>query len=87
MTLPMLWELLFWGWFVSEILVGVATRTRLDSGKVHDRVSLLILWFVIATAVTVCQGISESAPPSMWGGAHALKTAGVIAMLAGLAIQ
>jgi protein-S-isoprenylcysteine O-methyltransferase Ste14 len=54
---------------------------------VHDRGSLLILWFVIATAVTACQWISESAPPSMWGGAHALKTAGVIMMLVGLAIR
>jgi len=87
MTLSILWKLLFWCWFASEILVGVATRTRRNSGKVHDRGSLLILWIVITTAVTACQWIGESTPPTMFGGAHALKAASVIVMLVGLAIR
>jgi hypothetical protein len=87
MTLSFFWQLLLYGWFASEILVGVVTRTKHNSGKVHDRGSLLILWIVIAASVTACQWISESHAPNMFGGAHALKTAGVIVMLAGLAIR
>ena len=87
MTFPILWRLLFWGWLASEILVGIATRTRHSSGKVHDRGSLLILWIVIATSITACQWFSETHARNMFGGAHALKTAGVIVMLVGLAIR
>jgi protein-S-isoprenylcysteine O-methyltransferase Ste14 len=83
----MLWNLLFWGWFALEILVGMATRTRRDCGKVHDRGSLLILWLVITIAVTACQWIGEFAPASALGGARAFKTAGVTIMLVGLAIR
>jgi len=87
MTQSFFWEFLFYGWFASEILVGVATRTRHSSGKVHDRGSLLILWIVIATSITACQWFSETHARNMFGGAQALKTAGVIVMLVGLAIR
>jgi protein-S-isoprenylcysteine O-methyltransferase Ste14 len=87
MTSPILWRLLFYGWSASEILVGIATRTKHSSGKVRDRGSLLILWIVIATSITACQWISAATRPNMFGGAHALKTAGVIVMLAGLAVR
>jgi protein-S-isoprenylcysteine O-methyltransferase Ste14 len=87
MTLSLVWQLLFYGWFASEILVGVVTRTKRSGGKVQDRGSLLILWIVIATSITACQWISEATRPNMFGGAHALKTAGVMVMLVALAIR
>lgn len=87
MTFPILWSLLFWGWLAFEILVGIVTRTRRSSGKVQDRGSLLILWLVITASITACQWISEATRPNMFGGAHALKTAGVIVMLVALAIR
>jgi protein-S-isoprenylcysteine O-methyltransferase Ste14 len=87
MTFPILWALLFWGWLASEILVGIVTRTKRSGGKVQDRGSLLILWLVITASVTACQWISEATPPNMFGGAHALKTAGVLVMLVALAIR
>ena len=87
MTFPILWTLLFYGWLASEILVGIATRTKQSSGKVQDRGSLLILWIVITASVTACQWFSETHARNMFGGAHALKTAGLIVMLAGLAIR
>jgi protein-S-isoprenylcysteine O-methyltransferase Ste14 len=87
MTFPTLWTLLFYGWFASEILVGIATRTKRSSGKVHDRGSLLILWIVIATSITACQWFSETHARNMFGGAHALKSAGVLVLLLGLAIR
>lgn len=87
MTFPILWRLLFWGWLASEILVGIVTRTKHSSGKVQDRGSLLILWIVITASITACQWISAAARPNMFGGAHALQTAGVILMLVALAIR
>jgi len=87
MTFTILWRLLFYGWLASEILVGIVTRTKHSSGKVQDRGSLLILWIVITASITACQWISEATRPNMLGGAHALKTAGVIVMLAALAIR
>jgi hypothetical protein len=72
----LLWRVLSWGWLASEIVVGVVTRTKRSSGSVHDRGSLLILWTVIATAITASQWIAEIGPWSMFGGAHWPKTAG-----------
>ncbi|HKM83398.1 MAG TPA: isoprenylcysteine carboxylmethyltransferase family protein [Candidatus Acidoferrum sp.] len=87
MTLSTVWQLLFYGWTASEILVGIATRTKHSSGKVQDRGSLLILWIVIAASITACQWISETHARNMFGGAHALKTAGVMLMLVALVIR
>ena len=87
MTLSLFWQLLFYGWLASEIIVGIATRTKHSSGKVRDRGSLLILWIVIAFSITACQWFSETHARNMFGGAHTLKTAGVIVMLAGLAVR
>ncbi len=87
MSLSKLWTLVFYGWLASEILVGIVKRTKRSDGKVQDRGSLLILWIVITASVTACQWFSETHARSMFGGAPALKTAGVIVMLAGLAIR
>jgi protein-S-isoprenylcysteine O-methyltransferase Ste14 len=87
MSLSLVWQILFYGWFASEILVGVVRRTKRSGGKVQDRGSLIILWIVIAVSITACQWISEATRPNMFGGAHALKSAGVIVMLVALAIR
>ena len=87
MSLTLVWLLLFYGWFASEILVGILKRTKRSGGKVQDRGSLTILWIVIATSITACQWISETHAPNMFGGANALKIAGVIVLLAALAIR
>jgi protein-S-isoprenylcysteine O-methyltransferase Ste14 len=87
MTLSTIWEALFWAWFASEIIIGVATRTRQSTGKVRDRGSLLILWIVIFTSITACTWISETGPKNMFGGANWLKVAAVVVILVGLAIR
>ncbi len=87
MTLSLVWQILFWGWFASEILVAIVTRTRHSGGKVQDRGSLILLWIVIFSSITACQWISEATPPSMFGGARALKIAGVIVLIVALAIR
>lgn len=83
----MLWQILFYSWTASEILIAVRTRTRRGSGKVDDRGSMLILWLVIVSSITASQWISVANPPNMFGGAHWLKTAGLFTILAGLAIR
>ena len=84
MTLSIFWRVLYWGWVASEILVGVATRTKRSSGNVRDRGSLVILWIVIAMSMTACSWIGETWPKNMFGGVHWLKTASAILMVAGL---
>jgi protein-S-isoprenylcysteine O-methyltransferase Ste14 len=84
----MLWQILFYSWTASEILIAVLTRTRRGGGgKVHDRGSMLILWLLIVASITACQWTSAANPPNMFGGAHWLKTAGLITIAVGLAIR
>jgi protein-S-isoprenylcysteine O-methyltransferase Ste14 len=87
MTVSVLWQVLFWGWFASEVVLGVATRTKRSTGNVRDRGSLVVLWIVITAAVTLSQWIGDTQPRNMFGGAHWLRTAAVIIILAGLAIR
>jgi len=87
MSLSLVWQALFWGWFASEILVVIVTRTKRSGGKVQDRGSLILLWIVIFSSITACQWISEATRPNMFGGTHALKIAGVIVLAGALAIR
>jgi protein-S-isoprenylcysteine O-methyltransferase Ste14 len=87
MTSSVLWQILFWGWFASEVILGVATRTKRSTGNVRDRGSLVILWIVITNAITVSQWIGEVGPRNMFGGAHWLKIAGLVVIASGLAIR
>jgi protein-S-isoprenylcysteine O-methyltransferase Ste14 len=87
MSLSLVWQVLFWGWFASEILVAIVTRTKRSGGKVQDRGSLIILWIVIFSSITACQWISEVTRPNMFGGTQALKIAGVIVLVVALAIR
>jgi protein-S-isoprenylcysteine O-methyltransferase Ste14 len=87
MTLSLLWQVLSWSWLGSEVIVGIATRTKRSTGNVRDRGSLVILWIVIATAITAAQWIGEIGPKNMFGGAHWLKAAGTIVMCVALAIR
>jgi protein-S-isoprenylcysteine O-methyltransferase Ste14 len=87
MTPTALWQVLAVSWFASEVILGVATRTKRSTGNVRDRGSLVVLWIVISAAMTFSQWIGDSQPRNMFGGAHWLGTVGVIIMLAGLAVR
>jgi protein-S-isoprenylcysteine O-methyltransferase Ste14 len=82
-----LWRILVWGWLASEIVIGVATRTRQSTGKVGDRGTLAILWIVIFASVTACECIGDRSTPSMFAGAHWLKPLSDALMIAGLAVR
>jgi protein-S-isoprenylcysteine O-methyltransferase Ste14 len=82
-----LWRILIWGWLASEILIGVATRTKRSSGTVRDRGTLAILWIVIFASVTACEWIADRSTPNMLGGAHWLKPLSDSLMIVGLAVR
>jgi protein-S-isoprenylcysteine O-methyltransferase Ste14 len=81
------WQALYWIWFASEVVVGIATRTRHSTGKTHDRGSLLLLWIVITGSLTASIWIGESTPPDMFGGAHVLKVVGLLVLIFALMIR
>jgi protein-S-isoprenylcysteine O-methyltransferase Ste14 len=81
------WQALYWIWFASEVIVGIATRTRHSTGKTHDRGSLLLLWIVITGSLTASIWISETTPPDMFGGSHVLKIVGLGVLIVALMIR
>jgi protein-S-isoprenylcysteine O-methyltransferase Ste14 len=83
----LLWEILLWSWFVSEVLIGIATRTRQDTGRVRDRGTLILLWAVIFTSISACRWIGNSSVPNMFGGGLWLKTVSDGLMLFGVAVR
>jgi protein-S-isoprenylcysteine O-methyltransferase Ste14 len=82
-----LWRVLIWGWLASEMVIGVATRTKRSSGTVRDRGTLAILWIVIFASVTACEWIGDRSTPNMLGGAHWLKPLSDGLMIVGLALR
>lgn len=87
MTVSSLWQILYWVWVASEVIIAVATRTKHSTGKTHDRGSLILLWIVILASLTAAIWISEATPPNMFGGIHALKTAGLLILILALIIR
>lgn len=83
----LIWHVLYWMWVASEVFIAAATRTKRSMGSVRDRGSLLILWAVIATALTACEWVRAIVAPNMFGGAAWLKLAGVIVIVSGLSIR
>jgi len=85
--IPALWQLFYWLWVASEVVIGVGTRTKNSTGKTRDRGSLILLWIVIVSSMTAAIWHSEIAPPDMFGGAHILKLIGLIVLMIALAIR
>ncbi|QNI32656.1 isoprenylcysteine carboxylmethyltransferase family protein [Alloacidobacterium dinghuense] len=82
-----LWTWLYWMWVASEVVIAAVTRTRRSSGNVRDRGSMLLLWIVIVASITACEWIRYTIPATMFGRAHWLQAAALIALMAGLAIR
>jgi protein-S-isoprenylcysteine O-methyltransferase Ste14 len=82
-----LWTSFYWAWVASEVVIAVATRTGISSGKIRDRGSQLILWIVIVISVTACEWLRRILPANMFAGAAWLKTASVVVLVAALAIR
>ena len=87
LDISLLWHILLYGWTASEIILAVATRTRKKGGRVRDRGSMLLMWAVIVSAITAAEFISHMTPAMMMGGAHWLKLAAVIVLIAGVMVR
>jgi protein-S-isoprenylcysteine O-methyltransferase Ste14 len=87
MTIPKLFEVLFWVWVASEILLQLVTRTSRSTGQTKDRGSLLILFPVVFASSWWAMWYGDTHPHTMLGGAHWLKLAGLALLILGLAIR
>lgn len=87
MTVSVMWQVLYWLWVTSEVIIGIATRTKHSTGKTHDRGSLILLWVVIFTAITAGIWYGEATRPTMFGGVHALKTVALVILIVALIIR
>ncbi len=92
------WLILYYGWFASEIYIGVSTRTRRDSGKVRDRGTMRLLWIVIASSMTAGITLGIVFGPTMLAAAGSnagsqlrldsgLRLATLATLLAGMALR
>lgn len=87
MSVSVMWHTLYWLWVISEVIIGVATRTRHSTGKTHDRGSLILLWVIVFSAMTAGNWYGEATTSTVFGGAHALKTAALVILIVGLIIR
>jgi protein-S-isoprenylcysteine O-methyltransferase Ste14 len=87
MSISLLWQILLYGWTASEIYIAIATRTRRGGGKRLDRGSMAILWVTIVVSITAAEWIARQATSNMFGGAHWLKIAAIVVLIAGMAIR
>ncbi len=66
MTIHLIWKLLYWAWILTEVWVLLVTRTRRGGGEVHDRGSLIVLWFTIFGAMFVGSWVGAVYQPAMF---------------------
>ena len=77
----------FWVWIASEFLLQVVTPTSRNTGQIKDRGSLLLLLPVIFASTWWAMWYGDVHPHTMLGGAHWLRTAGLVLLILGLAIR
>jgi protein-S-isoprenylcysteine O-methyltransferase Ste14 len=87
MNLALLWQMLYWFWVASEVIIGVATRTKHSAGQTRDRGSLILLWVVIFSSITAGIWYSESHPHNMFNSSHAVRPIALAILILGLAIR
>jgi protein-S-isoprenylcysteine O-methyltransferase Ste14 len=86
-SLSTIWTVFFYGWFASEIYIGIRTRTRHSTGNVRDRGTLRLLWIVICASVAGAMWIGETTPENMFAGAHWLKVVSLLVLIFGLGLR
>jgi len=83
----LLWNIVYWTWIFSEVLILVVTRTRRGGGEIHDRGSLLILWPVIVLSITAGAWFGEVHAHTLFRGAHWVRVAALALLAVGLALR
>ncbi|MGD1105869.1 MAG: isoprenylcysteine carboxylmethyltransferase family protein [Terracidiphilus sp.] len=87
MTIQRLFADLFWVWVGSEILLQLVTRTSRSTGQIKDRGSLLLMFPVVFASSWWAMWYGDVHPHTMLGGAHWLRTAGLVFLILGLVIR
>ncbi len=87
MGIDLFWKILVYSWATSELLLGLATRTRRSGGQVKDRGSLIVLWVTICLAIFAGEKVHDSTPSDMFGGAHWLVIVAIVVLLAGIVFR
>jgi len=87
LDINLFWKILVYSWATSELLLGLATRTRRSGGQVKDRGSLIVLWATICLAIFAGEKLHDSMPADMFGGAHWLVTVAIVLLLAGIVFR
>ena len=87
MGIELVLKILFYGWMVSEICLGIFTRTRKGGGKLRDRGSMLILWGTIFASISAAEWISSQTTRTLLPGAAWLSWTLIFLMAAGLIVR
>ena len=85
--MPLLWQVLYWSWVGTEIYVAVVTRTRRGGGKVDDRYSMVVLWVVIFSSITVASWVGAVYMPTAMPGPQWLRLIAMGVFAVGLGIR
>lgn len=87
MSISLLWQIVYYSWFASELAIAIVTRTGKSGGKRQDRGTMAILWVTIVGSITAGEWLAAVSVRNMFGGAPWVITAALIIMVIGLAIR
>ena len=87
MSLVTVFNVLYWVWVVSEVVLIVVTRTKRKSGETRDRGSLLVLWGVIFGSIWVGTWYGLSHPHTIFGGAVWVREVALAVLVVGMAVR
>ncbi|HEY1805308.1 MAG TPA: hypothetical protein VGG45_12615, partial [Terracidiphilus sp.] len=87
MSISLLWQIVYYAWFASELAIAIVTRTGKSGGKRQDRGTMAILWVTIVGSITAGEWLAAVSARNMFGGAPWVITAALVIMVIGLAIR
>jgi protein-S-isoprenylcysteine O-methyltransferase len=78
-----------YAYMISEAVLAMLRRSRRSDSRGADRGSLVLLWVVIVASITLAYSVAYGVPAGSIGAnaAPALRTAGLIVFVAGLALR
>ena len=86
-TIKGIFEVLYWAWIATEVLLQLVTPTLRKHGKVRDRGSLIVLLIVIFASFWFAMAYGETHERNMFRGAHWIQIPALVLLAAGLAVR
>ena len=80
-------EVLYWCWIATEVVLQIVTRTSRKQGDVRDRGSLILLLPVIFFSVWVAEWYGATRPPNMPGSGLAYHAVALALIALGLVVR